>query len=322
MAGLTPKQLDTKLELQRMQTLFERLPAGVTSVMIGVFLVFLFLFPVTRDDLLKAWAAYMLTTLALRGWVWHMFRNTPDEGIVVPRWEWAFAGGMFLTGLGWAALNGPLYPSQPSLQTFVLLMSVITAFAGAVYASVSSIAFWFFVIPTLGSAIVRILASVTGSLYGPLVGAVGCLVILVFIHRILRRFALEHIQRRLQAEMLLAEQQAIFQAAPLGIVVISDKQIVKSNQRLGELFSLRLQELQAHGLHQLFADAAEAAKFANESHAALEANKTWAGVYRMRRADGSEFWAELSGRAMHEDGLHRSVWTVADVSLRVDGVES
>jgi PAS domain S-box-containing protein len=39
-------------------------------------------------------------------------------------------------------------------------------------------------------------------------------------------------------------------------------------------------------------------------------------MYRLRRADGSEFWAEFSGRKMAGGPTH-SVWMIADVTLRV-----
>jgi PAS domain S-box-containing protein len=317
-----PTQIDQEfqrtLELQRIETLCSRLPASVTAVMVGVLLVFVYLLPATPSDLLKAWAAYMLTTVAFRGWIWHSFRSGDQAIGTARRWEWAFAFGMGLTGLGWAALNGPMYPQEPDLQVFVILMTVVTAFTGAVYASVSHIAFWMFVTPTLGSAIARFVSNADNVFHADVVAVVACVVVILSIQRSLHRFALEHIHRRVESESLLHEQQAVFQSSPLGIVVISDRRVVKANTRLGELYGRSLQDLQKHVVDQLFAHADEAHLFAEESRAALKAGKTWSGVYRMRRGDGSEFWGELSGRMMPNDGHQRSVWTVADVSLRVE----
>jgi hypothetical protein len=39
-------------------------------------------------------------------------------------------------------------------------------------------------------------------------------------------------------------------------------------------------------------------------------------MYRLRHADGGQFWAELSGRKMAR-GLTHSVLMIADVTLRV-----
>jgi PAS domain S-box-containing protein len=312
------QEFQRTLEVQRIETLFARLPASVTAVMVGVLLVFIYLLPVTPPDLLKAWAAYMLTTLAFRGWVWHSFRSGDLSIGSVRRWEWTFGFGMGLTGLGWAALNGPLFPQDPDLQVFVLLMTVVTAFAGSIYASLSNITFWLFVTPTLGSALARYVEKADNVMHAEVAAVVACVVLVVSVQRNVHRFALDHIRRRVESDSLLQEQQAVFQAAPLGIVVLSDKRVVKSNMRLGELYGRSLQDIQRMGVDQLFVNAAESQLFADESRVALKAGKTWGGVYRMRRADGSQFWGELSGRMMPNDGHQRSVWTVADVSLRVD----
>jgi PAS domain S-box-containing protein len=312
------QEFQRTLETQRVETLFARLPASVTTVMLGVLLVFIYLLPVTSPDLLKAWAAYMLTTLAFRGWIWHSFQNSDLSMGSVRRWEWAFGFGMGLSGLGWAALNGPLFPQDPDLQLFVLMMTVVTAFAGSIYAALSNIAFWLYVTPTLGSALARFVEKADNVIHAEVAAVVACVILIVSVQRNVHRFAIDHIRRRVESDTLLQEQQAVFQAAPLGIVVLSDKRVVKSNMRLGELYGRSLQDIQRMGVNELFVNSAEAELFAEESRAALKAGKTWAGVYRMRRADGSQFWGELSGRMMPNDGHQRSVWTVADVSLRVN----
>lgn len=316
-SGQIDQEFQRTLEIQRLHTLFARLPASVTAVMVGVLLVFIYLLPVTSPDLLKAWAAYMLTTLAFRGWIWHSFRSGHIETSHTGRWEWAFGFGMGLTGLGWAVLNGPLFPQDPDLQIFVLLMTVVTAFTGAIYASLSYPTFWMFVTPTLGSAIARFVDRADNVMHAEVAAVVACLIVIVSLQRNTHRFALEHICRRIESDSLLQEQQAIFQTAPLGIVVMRDNKVVKANMRLGELFGRNLQDIQRMGTEQFFANPDEANLFATESRESLQAGKTWSSVYRMRRADGSQFWGELSGHMMPNDGHRRSVWTIADVSVRM-----
>ena len=146
------------VERQRIGTLFERLPSSLGSVVVGILLVFVFFLPTTDADLIKAWAAFMLTTLAVRGWIWYMFRNSAPSPAGARRWEWAYAFGMALTGIGWSTLNGPLYPAGGQLQGLVMIMTVIVSFAGMIYSSVSHVAFLLFVLPTLSSAMARYIA--------------------------------------------------------------------------------------------------------------------------------------------------------------------
>ncbi len=79
-------------------------------VLIGVFLCALVLFGTVDLDILKAWAVYMLSVMGVRAWIWYMFSKADRDSETVNRWEWLFAFGALLTGLGWGALLGPLYP--------------------------------------------------------------------------------------------------------------------------------------------------------------------------------------------------------------------
>lgn len=119
-----------------------------------------------------------------------------------------------------------------------------------------------------------------------------------------------------QAETLLAEQPAILDSSPLGIAVIDSKHIVKCNTRLGELLGRRIQDLTASRMDDHFVSVAEAAQFFADSNAAFSRRQLAHGMYRLKRADGAQFWAELSGRKMPVGTAH-SVWMVADITPRV-----
>ena len=140
---------------------------------------------------------------------------------------------------------------------------------------------------------------------------------MIMIHRTLNKFAVLLIRRQVESESLLAEQQAIFQTTTMGIAVISSQRIVKCNQRLGQLFGRSLQDLQTLPLTALFANQSEAGEFIQESAAAFDAGKSMLSIHRMHRSDGSDFWGELSGRQMQGDETGRSVWLIADVTMRV-----
>jgi PAS domain S-box-containing protein len=119
-----------------------------------------------------------------------------------------------------------------------------------------------------------------------------------------------------QAETLLAEQQAILDSSPLGIAVIDGKHVVKCNMRLGELLGRRIQDLTVSRMDDHFVNLEEAAQFFADSNVAFSRGQLAHGMYRLKRADGTQFWAEFSGRKMPV-GMTHSVWMVADVTLRV-----
>ena len=305
-------------DVRRIQMLFARLPSSIVAALIGIFLCFVILLDSVRIDLLKAWAVYMLSVFAARIWIWYMFGKADRSGQTIRHWEWAFAVGAMFTGLGWGALFGPLHPpaSHPEAHTVLVLLVIVVAFTGAVFLSLSNVTFWLFILPTLVPAMVYYAPILGRQVQWPIIAAVCCAAVLILLQRTLYQSMSENLERSSEAETLLAEQQAIFESSPMGIAVIENRQIVKCNVRLGELLGRRLQDLTASTLQHQFVSTAEAEQFLADSIAAFEKGRVAQGMYRLRRADGTEFWAELSGRRM-AGGPSHSVWMIADVTLRV-----
>jgi len=319
MKSFFPPKLGALAEVRRIEMLFDRLPSGIAAALIGIFLCFLVLFDAVALDILKAWTVYMLSMLAMRAWIWHMFSKADLRSETIYRWEWVFAFGAFVTGLGWGALFGPLYPpaTHPDAQMFIALMVVITTFTGSVFVAQSTITFWLFVVPVLTPAIVHFANTVDQQAKWPAAAAACCIAVLVILQRTLYRSATRNLKHSTEAESLLAEQQAIFDSSPLGIAVIDGKHVVKCNMRLGELLGRRIQDLTTSRLDDHFANVAEGSKFLADSQAAFNHGRLAQGMYRLKRADGTQFWAELSGRRMPAGIAHSSVWMVAEVTLRV-----
>lgn len=320
MNSIFSRNLSSDAEVRRVEMLFESLPSSIVVALIGIFLCFLSLFDAVGLQMLKAWAAYMLSVAALRVWLWYMFGNAEHRSDSIRRWEWVFAAGAFLTSLGWGALFGPLYPSaaHQDAQMFIALMVVITAFTGSVFLALSNITFWLFIIPTLGPAVAHYASTLGRQAQWPVTAAACCIAVFIIVQRTLYRSTTANVKRSTEAESVLAEQQAIFESAPMGIAVVHDNHILKCNKRLGELLGCRLQDLATETFDAHFVSAAEAEQFHADSTAAFDRGHPAQGMYRLRRADGTQFWAELSGRKMAGATTH-SVWMVADVTLRVAG---
>jgi len=312
------RDLSGDAETRRVEMLFDSLPSSIVVALISVFLCFLVLFDTVDLGILKGWTAFMLSVLALRVWIWYMFGNADRQIGAVRRWEWLFAAGAFLSGIGWGALFGPLYapPAHPDAQMFIALMVVITAFTGTVFLALSHITFWLFIGPTLLPAIAHYASSLGRDAQWPVIAAACCIAVFIIVQRRLYQSTTANLRRSTEAELLLAEQQAIFDSSPMGIAVFEGKQIVKCNTRLGEMLGRRIQELTSSHLYTHFVSTTEADQFLADSRAAFDRGQPAQGMYRLRRADGTQFWAELSGRKMWE-GMSHSVWMIADVTLRV-----
>ena len=315
MPGLPPETLKALLASQRLKQLFARLPAGIVSSLVALFLMFVILLETSGSDMAKGWAAFMLSVLGLRGWLWYAFHNRMPEHLY--RWELAYAFAALLMGLGWGWLNGPVYPVSLYAQVVVLTMSLAVRFAAAVFMGLSCMSFWIMALPTLLPALWRFLDNFghysvfSWLLSGTALAMVGT------VQTVHHRAMLENLRRRIESEALLAEQQAIFQSTTLGIAVIQGDHIVKANQRLGELLARRLHDLQELPLTEHFATVSELDTLIASSEAAFAKGHAYHGAFRMRRSDGREFWAEISGRRMdNPDGPVRSVWLIGEAPLR------
>jgi PAS domain S-box-containing protein len=322
MKSFFSKKLSNDAEIRRVEVLFESLMSSVVVSLIGIFLCFLVLFETAGVALLKIWAAYLLSVLAARIAIRYMFGTNDRRIETIHRWEWLFAAGAFLNALGWGALFGPLYPpaTHPDAQMFVALMVVITAFTGSVFVALSNITFWLFIIPTLTPAIVHYAATLGGQAQWPVTVAACCIAVFIIVQRTLYRSSTDGLQRSTEAELLLAEQEAIFDSSPMGIAVTDGKRLVKCNARLGELLGRRIQDLTASRMDEHFVSVAEAGQFFADSKTAFDHGHLAQGMYRLRRADGTQFWAELSGRKM-PIGMTHSIWMIADVTLRIANEE-
>lgn len=318
MKSIFSQKLSDDAEVRRVEVLYDSLPSSIVVSLIGIFLCFLVLFETAGMAVLKLWVSYMLSVLAVRVAMRYLF-STADRRIeTIHRWEWLYAAGAFFTGVGWGALFGPLYPpaTHPDAQMFVALMVVITAFTGSVFVALSNSTFWLFIIPILIPPILHYASSLGQKGQWPITAAACCIAVFIIVQRTLYRSSTDGLQRSTEAELLLAEQQAIFDSSPMGIAVTDNKHVIKCNTRFGELLGRRIQDLTRSRIDHHFVSSAEAEQFLAESAAAFAQGHLAQGMYRLKRADGSQFWAELSGRKM-TSGLTHTVWMIADVTLRV-----
>lgn len=116
----------------------------------------------------------------------------------------------------------------------------------------------------------------------------------------------------------VAEQETIIENAVVGIVFVRDRKIVRVNQKIKELFGYAEDDDLAgtsteiaYESHELFDSLGKAA------YPLLAQGKTYDVEMRMKRKDGSIFWARLFGKAIDPDDLSKgAIWLIDDVTER------
>ena len=112
-----------------------------------------------------------------------------------------------------------------------------------------------------------------------------------------------------------AKQPGLFENSIVGLGVLREGRVLKANNRLAETFGYGMQELLATQLPALYpsADAFEALE--REARVVLAQSGAFARDVKLRRKDGTHFWARCGLDAIDRDDLSKGLlWTVLDVT--------
>jgi diguanylate cyclase (GGDEF)-like protein/PAS domain S-box-containing protein len=121
----------------------------------------------------------------------------------------------------------------------------------------------------------------------------------------------------------LLENQAILDNAVLGIAVVENGRTVHCNAKMEELFGYPPGGINGLSVRALYPDAASWMAARRETALDFLAGRVHMAEYEVVRADGSRFWARLSGRLFDlEQQLGRSVWLVDDVTARREAADA
>lgn len=101
----------------------------------------------------------------------------------------------------------------------------------------------------------------------------------------------------------LLEQQAIFDAASTGIVMIQHRTIGRCNRRLDEIFGYRPGEQRGQSTRIWYPDDAAYDTAGTEIYAILERGEIDVREMEMVRKDGSSMWCRIASRAFNPDNL-------------------
>ncbi len=117
------------------------------------------------------------------------------------------------------------------------------------------------------------------------------------------------------------QQQAIFDAATIGITFIRNRVFEKCNRRFQELLGYGQTELYGQSTRCLYPDEKSHSEI-GLAYADLDRGEVHQRIQEIRRKDGSLFWCHMSGSAIVPGDLSRgTVWTLADVTREREALE-
>jgi PAS domain S-box-containing protein len=120
-----------------------------------------------------------------------------------------------------------------------------------------------------------------------------------------------------EVERLLKEQQALFDAAPVGIFYTGDGTIVRANRQMGLLYGWPDGSAVGRRSAEIHTSEESLKAFGALVGAQLAKGEAVSEAWPQRRADGSEFMAQISGQAISMEGYQiASVWTIEDITER------
>ena len=108
----------------------------------------------------------------------------------------------------------------------------------------------------------------------------------------------EHRRTAAEVERQKQEQQALYDAASIGIVLMKDRTIVRCNRKADEIFGYASGEMTGRPTRIWYPDDESCAAVGREAYPPMLRGETWASERIFVRKDGSPFWTRLAARAV------------------------
>lgn len=116
---------------------------------------------------------------------------------------------------------------------------------------------------------------------------------------------------------LLLEKEAILDNAMVGIAMVRNREVVTCNRRFEELFAYPPGSMIGLSTARLYPTIEDFNNFGKEAYGNLSRGQSFSGTMILSKADGSPFWAELTGHAIDPGQAQEgSIWLVNDITER------
>ena len=132
-------------------------------------------------------------------------------------------------------------------------------------------------------------------------------------------------RKRMEQELRAAidEQQALFEAAPGGIVLIRNRRIERCNRRLDDIFGYPHGEMVGLSTRVWYPDDASFARTGSQVYAIVWKGLTHHAEEQLLRKDGSRFWARMTGKAVDENDPSRGmIGIIEDITAEREAGEA
>lgn len=276
------------------------LAGAITVVAVG-FLCAL-LFGRTSSAPLMVWVVSMILAAALRIGLSHAWRSSrrhhdrPEamhEGTSrvntthLERWEIAHALVGLLCGLAWSMLVFAVDPGAEPLVFLVGVALTVALILGNTSYAATRLAYLLFAIPIALTQEVNVLRLDAGFRDVIAIAWPALAISLYFLHRAFANSLVDNLVARVDHERRAAEQKALIETAPLGILVVRDTRITVCNDALLKILGYSNKEdLVGKSIRVLIPDEAAWREAIDDGHAAMR-GPVRSRIVRRLRADGT-----------------------------------
>lgn len=310
-AAIARTQVDCLLQLAKTA------PASGASIIFGAALITFWL-----QDLAPPWAlgSWFFTLLAL-GALRFLFATQVKRkfsGKNTAAWEKAYALLTGATGLAWGMLAWMPLPDTDHSKLFiivVILFCILLVSGSTLVASARALSCF-----SLALALPLIARTLTLEPRLAVLFGLGLLLmgwLMTNAVRSHRSTLISTMLGRNEIDELLQQQKVIFESAGEGIVFLKPKPVyvVSCNRRFAELFGYTHAAMTGMPPWRWHPERAQWKTLVKASFPTIAAGRAYHQVFRLQRADGSQFWGDVTGMAVDANNLSAgTVWVVSDIT--------
>ncbi|MGE5386779.1 MAG: diguanylate cyclase domain-containing protein [Betaproteobacteria bacterium] len=232
----------------------------------------------------------------------------------IEKWESAYALILGFTGLAWGLLAWLPVPGY-EYPIFFCIAVILVISASTLIASRKTF-FSFGVGVLLPLAVAQLARDDALGLFLGL-GTLAISVVILLAYQVHYRILVGAIANQHRSEELLQQHQVILESAAEGIAFIKPKPeyTVECNRRFAEMLGYSLEALKGMEPARWHPDRPRWRVLVEESSPVIACGQSFEQVMQLRRADGSLFWANATGRAVDALDLRAgTVWVISDIT--------